>query len=378
MTWLVLITILWLLAEGADPKASRYSLSQNGNSNINTPCKIGLILTLTLMVGFWGLVAQDHPLYVKVYNLFHNYSLSDQFNSIIALLGRQAIGMELGYNVINILGNYMNLKAPLFLMLTALFVNICVVKFIYDYPHPVLSLFFILSMNFFLQEANLVRQILAMSIFLLSITPLLEGKWKLYLLLIFVATLFHTSAIILSILAIFEFVRTKNTRAIAFYSLIGMWVISILFMLGIISFSVASIFIDTSYSIYAVDKNGVGMEVSFMNIAFHNIVAIALLFCYKQLNIKSKIFYYAVVLITVSCINISYAFPNFFRFATYFSVIFFVFVIYIFSKSKKWHLGVYSIPIIMLQIYCGLRLLLFFIIEENVFGSQSYSLSDFF
>lgn len=377
MTWLILIIFIWLLAEGAVPPIQRDLKRDKSGKILSHVCMCLLILTLTLMVGFWGVVAEDHEEYVSTYGLLANYTLSDQFDSFTAVLSRQVVGMELGYNVINIFGNYMNLKAPLFFMLVALFVNICVVKFIYSYPHPVLSLFFILSMNFFLQEANLVRQILAMSIFLLSIKPLLEGKWKVYLLLIFIAALFHTSAIILSILVLFEFVRTKNAQSITFYALIGMWVASILVMFGIVSFDIASIFTDSSYSVYAVNDNEVGMEVSFMNIAFHNIVAIALLLCYPMLRVKSKIFYYAIIMITVSCINVSYAFPNFFRFATYFSVIFFVFVIYLFSKSEKWRIGTYSIPILALQIYCGLRLLLFFIIEDNIFGSESYTLSDF-
>ncbi len=376
MTWIILIIFIGLLAEGAALYPQRNIISYEQSILASKICMGALILTLTLMVGFWGIVAQDHDAYINAYNSFNGYSFYDIFDNVTDLLAKQAIGMELGYNVINVLGHYLNLKAPLFLTLTALFVNTCVVKFIYNYPHPVLSLFFLLSMNFFLQEANLVRQILAMAIFILSIRPLLEGKWKSYLLLIFVATLFHTSAIILSLLVLFEFVRTKNAQAIAYYSLIGIWAISIMVMFGIVSFDIASIFIDSSYSIYAVDDNGIGMEVSFMNIAFHNIVAIALLLCYKTLKVKSKIFYYAVILITVSCINISYAFPNFFRFATYFSVIFFVFAIYLFSKSEKWRFGVYSIPILALQIYCSLRLLLFFVIEDNIFGSKSYSLND--
>ncbi len=377
MTWIILIIILWLLAEGAVTNSGRGIVSRGQNRVTSLVCKSGLILTLTLMVGFWGIVAQDHPGYVEVYNKLRGYSLYNIFSNVTDLFVRQAIGMELGYNIINVFGNYLNLKAPLFFTLTALFVNTCVIKFIYDYPHPVLSLFLLISMNFFLQEANLVRQILAMAIFLLSIRPLLEGKWKLYVLLIFTAALFHTSAIILVIFVTFEFTKTAKAQLIAIISLVGMWIVSILIMCGIISFNLSSIFSDSTYSIYAVNNNTIGTEVSALNIVFHNIVAIALLFRYKSLKVESKLFHYAIILMTASSVNVSYAFPNFFRFATYFSVAFFVYAIYLFSKSGKWKIGQLSIPIFLLQIYCAIRILVLFILQDNIFGSESYSLTDF-
>lgn len=378
MTWLVIITILWLLAEGAVPKASRYSLSQNGNSNINTLCKIGLILTLTLMVGFWGLVAQDHEMYVGIYQLLSHYTLSDVLGNITDIFRRQAMGMELGYNIINVLGNSLGLKPPLFLTLVALFVNTCIIKFIYDYSHPVLSLFLLLSMNFFLMEANLVRQILAMAIFLISIKYLLKGNWKKYLILIFIAMLFHISAILLGLFALLLIPKSSQAQNYTLIGLVVIWLVSLLIMSGVMSFNFLSMLSDSTYSVYTKGGNDIGMEVSLLNIVFHNVIVVATLLCFKSLNARFKLIYYAVIIMTASVVNSSYSFPNIFRFATYFNVAFFVFTILIFQKTGKWKLGHYSIPIIFLQIYCGIRLFTSFILEENLFGSESYSLSDFF
>lgn len=378
MTWLVIITILWLLAEGAVPKASRYSLSQNGNSNINTLCKIGLILTLTLMVGFWGLVAQDHEMYVGIYQLLSHYTLSDVLGNITDIFRRQAMGMELGYNIINVLASSLGLKPPLFLTLVALLVNTCIIKFIYDYPHPILSLFLLVSMNFFLMEANLVRQVFAMAIFLISIQFLLKGNWKKYLLLIFVATLFHVSAVALGIFAVFLVPKSHETQKYALITLIFSWLVSLLIMSGFVSFNLLSVLSDSTYSIYTKGGNSISMEVSLLNIVFHNVIVIASLLCFKSLKINYKLIYYAVIITTASIVNCSYSLPNIFRFATYFNVAFFAFTIFIFQKSGKWRLGNYSIPILFLQVYCGIRLFTSFILEENIFGSESYSLSDFF
>ena len=74
----------------------------------------------------------------------------------------------------------------------------------------------------------------------------------------------------------------------------------------------------------------------------------------------------------------SYNFVNILRFTSYFEVVFYIFTIYIFQKSEKWKIGQQSIPIIFLQIYCGLRIFMTFILEDNIFGSESYLLADFF
>ncbi len=378
MIWTILIIVLWLLAEGAVPKINRNILFQDQIPKISLICRWGLILTLTLMVGFWGIVAEDHEEYVIFYHSLSGYRLSDLIGNVTVLLTKQATGMELGYNIINVIGHYLNLKAPLFLTLIALFVNICVVKFIYDYSHPVLSLFLLLSKNFFLMEANLVRQMLAMAIFLISIKPLLEGKWKYFLILIFVAALFHTSAIILGVFIIFLFPKTDKLQNIALIALITTWIVSILIMFGFVSINFLSLFSDSAYSIYATGNNSIGMEVSPFNIAVHNLIVIALLFCFKSFKVNLRLVYYAVIIATTSLFNMSYNFVNILRFTSYFEVVFYIFTIYIFQKSEKWKIGQQSIPIIFLQIYCGLRIFMTFILEDNIFGSESYLLADFF
>lgn len=378
MTWILLIILLWVLAQGAVTYEGRDIISQKDNSYLSLFCKFGLILTLTLMVGFWGVVAQDHDLYVNMYNILRHYSFSELLGNVTGILRRQAIGMELGYNIINVLGSSLGLKPPLFLTLVALFVNTCIIKFIYDYPHPILSLFLLVSMNFFLMEANLVRQVFAMAIFLISIKFLLKGNWKKYLLLIFVATLFHVSAVALGIFAVFLVPKSHETQKYALITLIFSWLVSLLIMSGFVSFNLLSVLSDSTYSVYTKGGNSISMKVSLLNIVFHNVIVIASLLCFKSLKINYKLIYYAVIITTASIVNCSYSLPNIFRFVTYFNVVFFVFTIFIFQKSGKWRLGHYSIPILFLQIYCGLRLFTSFILEENIFGSESYSLSDFF
>ena len=196
--------------------------------------------------------------------------------------------------------------------------------------------------------------------------------------LVFVAALFHTSAIILEAFVVFHFTKGVVSKKIAFWALVGIWGLSIMIMFGMVPFNFSVFFSDSEYSNYAVSRNSIGMEASVLNVVFHNLVAVALLLCYNTLTIKSKLFYYAVILITASTVNVSYVFTNMLRFATYFSVAFYVFTFYIFSQTENWKIDKYSIPILALQVYCAVRILVFFIIQENVFGSESYSLSDFF
>lgn len=66
------------------------------------------------MVGFWGIVAEDHEEYVIFYHSLSGYRLSDLIGNVTVLLTKQATGMELGYNIINVIGHYLNLKAPCF------------------------------------------------------------------------------------------------------------------------------------------------------------------------------------------------------------------------------------------------------------------------
>lgn len=114
MIWTILIIVLWLLAEGAVPKINRNILFQDQIPKISLICRWGLILTLTLMVGFWGIVAEDHEEYVIFYHSLSGYRLSDLIGNVTVLLTKQATGMELGYNIINVIGHYLNLKAPCF------------------------------------------------------------------------------------------------------------------------------------------------------------------------------------------------------------------------------------------------------------------------
>lgn len=159
-----------------------------------------LIIWLAWFVSFGSVQATDHITYMEWYEGYDEnelFGIIELFKLHISSITEGRDGTEIGYVFLNILFNKLGFSFVGFLFCYALIVNYLLVTVIYRYKYPVFAVLVLIASNHFSQQANLVRQMMAVSIFLYATKYILEKKALFYFLSIFLASLFHFSALIL-------------------------------------------------------------------------------------------------------------------------------------------------------------------------------------
>ena len=145
------------------------------------------LLSLILVSGFRYKVGTDYYTYAEDFVVFGekmNWSLSSfGFNTLV-------------YELHKITAN-----PQIFFFVTSIIINICMVCFIKKYSVSfVLSMYFYITTFIYYGTMNGVRQYLA-SIFLIAgLKYIFDGKFKKYLICVLIASLFHSSALIMLII----------------------------------------------------------------------------------------------------------------------------------------------------------------------------------
>ncbi len=159
-----------------------------------------LAVWLAWFVSFGGGAMTDHANYVRYYNSFDNMSMlgpGEMIVSHIKDLSRVKLNLEIGYVYSNILFNSLGFSFVGFSFFYAIVVNILFIRFIYRHKSPILIFLVYISSSYYTQQANLVRQMMAASIFLYATKFIIEKNIFKYIVGIFIASLFHVSALIL-------------------------------------------------------------------------------------------------------------------------------------------------------------------------------------
>lgn len=162
---------------------------------------------------------------------------------------------DYGFGVLQmILKNYISEDQQIMIFTAALITNVLIVIVLYNYSRMIeISLYVYITGGLFLVSMNGIRQVLAAAIAFTAINYLLKGKWFKYFLIVFLASTFHLSALIL--IPIYFLVRFKAWSK----TTIIVIVFSILAVIGFDRF-IELLFIaleDTQYSAYeSFDEGG--------------------------------------------------------------------------------------------------------------------------
>lgn len=165
-------------------------------------------LVLVALAGLRGNISSDFNGY---YNIFKNYS-GYNWSRLIGILNFKYhfSAWELGYVIENFLVSRFTEDYMWVQIVTALITYGCLFKYISKSKDPIISVLSFLSIGIFLEGFNTVRGVMAACIWSLSLQYVVKKDFKRYLLVVLIASLFHTLAIIM---IPFYFILDKRPNA---------------------------------------------------------------------------------------------------------------------------------------------------------------------
>lgn len=340
--------------------------------------RVLLVITLSYITGLGGSISSDHAAYIWHYdNEYSIDTLSSLANSFRINLMGERDGFEPLFVGLGIICNKLGLTHVGFFLIVAIITNTLLVSVIFRFRLPYLSiLLFLVSIDYY-QEVNLVRQILAVSVFNFSLKFFTERRLILSALFVLIATFIHMSAILLMPLLLIPLLKDKGNKYIYVF-LFLFWVLSVMVSMGMISLNFGALNAFTYYETVLNHITNISFDIIYNAMV---IVFFVVMVMEQKSIIKRGYTIYAVVFI-LGCIfrNLAVSLFGLYRFSFYFSFIYCCFVPNYFSRSSLFadrKSGI-TIPVALLAIYYGYILLAHYIIREpsNGLGSVMYSLSD--
>lgn len=301
-------------------------MGQNGKKYA-VVSRILLTILLAYIVGFGGVGAEDHAAYARMYNEVYTSFLNLREYTWSSIF-RSGYAIESGYVLLNVLCHYLRLGEAGFFFVVAFFVNGTAIYHIYNRKQPLLSVLAIFFISAFMsQQANLVRQFLALGVMMCFIDYLADRKnWWKYLLGVLLAAQFHTSAFFFVLFLSVSFVKTNQAKKILRTTLIGLIFISILIGIKLISFNLLSYFdFITAYESRFTDMNTVHSNMNMIPALIVTVPALYILFD-NRLYYKNLIY---VVIISFAAIfaDIGFAYPNIRRMYWYFEPLAYIYLV---------------------------------------------------
>ena len=208
--------------------------------NAGTRKLFEIVLCFCLLFGFFGFrditVLNDTPHYYGTY-----YHLS-QYNSYLhsSVFGfSPALKFEWGYQVLmHILIKYVS-RNPYTIILFSSFIFIWGnIRMIAKFTDKVaLSAFILCISGVWLDQFSLIRQTIALLFFYQAYFLLKKDKWKSYVLLILLGTLFHTSVLTLLALPLLKCMKTNTRNVVIVLSSAVIIACFIYYVLGLLGFA---------------------------------------------------------------------------------------------------------------------------------------------
>lgn len=259
----------------------------------NSKFVIGLSLGIPILIG--GLrygVGTDYPSYVAMYNDLSNLSFADFFSNIFSQI-------EVGFFILIklsefITGNYVFLFASSSL-LTIIFFYLGLKRYAVKYPALVYLLFLLII---FPVTFNAVRQGVAMSICFYALSFVMKRDFRRYFIWIVVASLFHTTSLLLLPVYLLNGIIKKSSRNydIKFYIKLGVIFLSMYLLLPFLFNLIVSNNLFDRYDKYIILKGSVDKYAFYIKLI---IVTTILLFSKKIFAKKDRQTYYFFLLFTV-------------------------------------------------------------------------------
>lgn len=345
--------------------------------------RILLVVSLSLLICFGNLVGTDHSAYLIWYNNFDSNNLSSILASLdFGNMNRMDDVYEIGFLFLGFILKTLGISSIGFFFVVACITNAFLVNVLYRFKHPVFCIILFIISQYYFQECNLVRQMLATSVFLYALKYLETKQVMRYIIWILVATLFHYSAVFLLIFVFFCYINIQRWWPYLLLVLFVLWTISLLVASELfnIDFLFGSFSIDY-YQIYFDNFYGEGHEERVLEIRYNIIVFVVLLFSLfelfkKRSAIKERYIYIFVFVLGAFLVNTSLRYYWFYRIAVYFATIFcFVVPEFLrnikFSKNEK-NFSFIELGVILFYLY---DLIIKYIANPDVLlGSKFYGL----
>lgn len=161
-------------------------LTKSENKTRKKTAVVMIVILLTVLAGLRHYtIGNDTVIYMNSFNRITSYGV-EVFDSS---------HFELGYNYLVLFVTSLGISFNGFLFIVSLIMNIGVGVFIYKYSkQPMFSFILFILLRLFFCEMNIVREFLAITIFLGSMRFIEERKFIKFLLMVIFASFFHSSA----------------------------------------------------------------------------------------------------------------------------------------------------------------------------------------
>ncbi|MCW9130899.1 EpsG family protein [Bacillus paramycoides] len=119
---------------------------------------------------------------------------------------------DMGFNIFQMILKEYTDDPQAMVFITALITNVLIVCTLYKYSRLIeISLYVYITSGMYLVSMNGIRQYLAAAIIFAATKYILDGNWKMYILIVLIASTFHQSALVL--IPIYFLVRRKSWSA---------------------------------------------------------------------------------------------------------------------------------------------------------------------
>lgn len=208
--------------------------------------QLGLLLTEIMLIFVKGFCACGTDL---VSGYYYDFLSANSFSSF------RDKTVEKGFVLLNVFIKHIYDQYWFFILIVAIISIVPIFSFIRKYNDridPSVALVLYTSIYFF-PTFSLMRIGLAAAISVLSFEALIEGKNKKAIFWIFIACIFHTTAILLLTIVIVYNIKRINKKALAVLALL-------LFGVLYINKNSLSVLLVNRYSIYSLASDGIGLE----------------------------------------------------------------------------------------------------------------------
>lgn len=271
-----------------------------------------LIIWLSWLITFGGAGMTDQEHYKDFYGSINPNSFSGD-NSLVNILmstfsSDHRESYEVGYVFLNSVFRRLGFTYLFFLFSVALITNAFLVNFIYRFKFPTFIILIYIASIFYVQQANLVRQMIAVAIFLYAFKYIESKSFFPYLLCVLIAVTIHLSAFLLIFVYFIPRSIPKN------------WVLWLVWILSVyISYKGLDI-PAMKLGYYSLEKFDRAVEESGPNLFFNVILAVILAINPPKVIFGKYIRVFNMFFIGVILLNITSITFYFYRLSFYFTI----------------------------------------------------------
>lgn len=382
MMWLAFGVVCVLLAEMGSPQGP---LKHNKFARNLSVCL--LILVLSYMTGMGGALSTDHEAYVAMLNHAESTTFShfiETFDLKHLSFRLKEYNWEFGFIFFCFICKWIGLGTAGLFLLAALITNTFAIKTLYRFKYPVFCILIFITSRAYLQEANIVRQTMAISIFAYALQYLESRNFKKYALFVLLASTIHTSTIMTLFLYLSVYIKKEKQKTIC-YALVFFWIVSLLLAHsgGFINLSFLN---GTIYYSLLEESEMLAFSEKIIDYRYNLFVGLLLFFyLYYQRGHKSNLnpiqfdIYLICTVIGVICCNFSVNVFYFYRVSLIFDIIY---CFYLGSALQKMRIGgeksKYSILFVAVFAFKVIAYINFCFNNNEFIGSSFYSIQDIF